>query len=191
MITLTPPSVTSGTEGDSDVMVACATLSNVVNPNTDPMETTFPIAVTFELTDNTAGEHAYNNCCSYRISWVISRTFFSNSWSIFLFVTFIANPMHTYHLSTCSHTHTHYTVLSADYGSVMSSVTFPVGSVEDAMMCATISIFDDDNIEGNETLSITIMTAQDGSGNNNPVEIEGTSMVTFTIMDNDSKYNNN
>ena len=78
----------------------------------------------------------------------------------------------------------------SDYISILNSlVTFTVGSVIDSRQhIMDIPIIDDDNVEGDETFTVTL-TPVPGPGNPqiNPL----LSVATVTIIDNDCKYNYN
>ncbi len=72
-----------------------------------------------------------------------------------------------------------------DYAILVSAGEFPTGSVEDAVVCATISIVDDSRLEGDEEFNI-LMTAVDSSGVGNRVVVSEPT-ASFTIEDNDSE----
>ena len=68
---------------------------------------------------------------------------------------------------------------SFDYNAVSSNKTFTSGSINGAMKCVNITILDDNTLEGNQTFTVTYMTADSS------IRL-GANMTVITIMDDDS-----
>ena len=66
--------------------------------------------------------------------------------------------------------------------------TFPIGTVNGSTACATVNLIDDDTLEGDETLSIDLVSVTDSSGMGNAVNLASTDVSgIITITDNEGE----
>ena len=88
-------------------------------------------------------------------------------------------------LHTCTHILASHTG-SSDIEILNTTAEFPVLSSDGSIACAMISVVDDDVLEGDETLTVQLVSVTDNSGMGNPVNLGSTDLSgTITIADNE------
>ena len=60
-----------------------------------------------------------------------------------------------------------------------------MGSSDGATTCVSLGILDDDRLEGDETLSVQLVSVTDSSGGMNAVNLGTATTGTITIQDNE------
>ena len=71
------------------------------------------------------------------------------------------------------------TVTGQDFVPNGAPLTFASGTTSSGVMCSSVMIIDDDNLEGDHTFTVTITSVSPGNGSITP-----TSTTTITIRDN-------
>lgn len=145
----------SYTVNENATVTVCAELFNILTPSGTPTN----INVTLDLTSGTAGMWRNSICC-YGVDTSVP----------------VRNPINI--------TVIKFSELMSDLGTPSQAsvlLSFPAGSFDGTIRCQDIIPIDDDEIEDDETLQISLSAPTGGANLDDP------SMASVTIIDNDGK----